>query len=147
MVNILTGVTIIIAIIIGVYLGRYSSKYLHGEDYKKADTPLNPTMSKKQGIIIFVIIPICIALLFVISYQRLSEKKFIDFVLFGFASVIPNMIFMFIMFYFYKEIFLAQYGGSYVLAIGYIFTLIVPFFIYFVFVSLVFFGWQIPFKF
>ncbi len=144
--KIITFISIVITIIC-VYLGYRLGKYARAKDDSKVDTPLSQLFSKRMSIIIFGIMPIFIALVFVILYNKLSEIKFTDFIIYGIASAGLNLIIMFVIFYIYKEKFLAQLGGSYVIAIFYIFTTIFPFFIYFVLVSLVFSGWQIPFEF
>ncbi len=146
-ITLISIIIVVIATTIGGYLGHLLKKYFFGKDYKKAETPLNQIFSKKLNILIFAVIPIFIAILYVILYQRLPEKMFIDFIIYGFASAISNLIFMFIIFYFFKEEFLTQLGGNYMIAIVYFITLIIPFFIYFVLVSLVFSGWQVPFEF
>jgi len=145
---ILSVIIAVIAVIMGMYLGHSSKKFLFGQDYKKvkAETPLAQIFSREQKIII-LIIPFCIALIFVILYHWLSQQKFPDFLLYGFASTIPNLIFIFIMFYFKKKEFVKQSVGNYLIAIVYILTVIIPFFSYFVFISLVFSGCQVPFKF
>jgi hypothetical protein len=65
----------LIAVTIGGYLGHLLKKYFFGKDYKKAETPLSQLFSKRMSIIIFIIMPIFIALAFVILYQKLSEIK------------------------------------------------------------------------
>ncbi len=130
-----------------VYFGYRLGKYARGKDDSKVDTSLSQLFSKRMSIIIFVIMPISIALAFVILYQKLSEIKFTDFIIYGFTSSGLNLIIMFVIFYIYKERFVAQLGGSHTVAVVYIFTLFIPFFIYFVLISLVFSGWQVPFEF
>ena len=106
---------------------------------------MDQTFSKKQKLI-FVIITFCIALVFVILYYKLSEHKFLNYITYGLISIIANLIYIFIIFYFNKDKFIKALGGTYSIAIVYIFTLIVPFSIYFVIGSLILSGNQIPFE-
>ncbi len=142
-------IIILIINIIYAYIAYRVVKYIKNKYWPdlvlKADSPIDQAFSKKQKLLI-IGIPLFIAAFFVILYKNLSEQKFIDFVEYGFASVVPNFIFIFILFYIYKDKFLKELGGNYSVAIVYILTLVIPFFIYFVLISLLFSGWQIPFN-
>jgi hypothetical protein len=143
----LSIIIIVIAVIIGMYLGDFSRKFFVDEEYSKikAENPLVQILSKKHKIVI-LIIPFCVALTFLTLYNWFSRQKFSDFLLYGFASAISNLIIMFIMLYIHKEEFV-KISGNDLIAIVYVLTLIIPFFSYFVFISLVFSGCQVPFKF
>jgi len=146
MADIILSITLIV-IFSGFYYMLYyiaTNKYI--KEYKRSKVSfLGQTFSKKQKIII-IGIPLCTATVFAILYKNISEQKFIDFIKYGLASVVPNLIFIFILFYIYKDKFLKELGGYYSVAIFYILSLIIPFLTYFVLISLLFSGCQIPFK-
>jgi len=143
----LTAIFGLFAVIIGFYLSRILKKHVFGKEYKglKAGSALGQALSKKQKKFI-IIAPLCVSLVFVIVYNKLSEQSFLDFIKYGLASVIPNLIFISFIFYADRDKLLKEVGGNYSIVIVYLLSLIIPFFIFFVVIALIFAGGQIPFK-
>ncbi len=147
----LSIIIIIFCNIIAAYFAYHLVKYI-GNKYwtnsivaSRSDAPNKGIISKKHKLII-ILVPFGIASIFAIIYLALSEKKFYDFIIYGSISAIVNLIIMFIIFNLYKDVFIQQWGGNYSIAVVYIFTLLIPFFIFFVFVSQLFSGHFIPFE-
>jgi uncharacterized membrane protein YfcA len=104
--NIVSLITGIIAVI-GIYLGIRLARYIKSWDKKKtiSDGQTDQILLKKRKILAGIVIgiPLGVALFFVILYHIMSDKKFGEFMLYGFISVIVNLILAFIFFYFNKD--------------------------------------------
>jgi F0F1-type ATP synthase assembly protein I len=143
----LTAILVLFAMVIGFYLSRLFKRYTFGKEYQesKAGSALGQALSKKQKQFI-IIVPLCISLVFVILYYELSEQSLIDFITYGLISTIPNLILISIFYYINRDKLIRELGGNYLIVNVYLLSLIIPFFIYFVIISLFFFSFQIPFK-
>ncbi len=147
MTDILLYILVLVSIIIGFYLSRALSKHIYGKDYNKQKiSPISNQLkifSKTQRMII-IGIPICVALVCAILFRLISNNKISDFIFFGSISVIVNLILIFFLILMYKEKFIKPLGG-YSIAITYIFTLLVPFTIYYILLSLILSRFKMPF--
>ena len=101
-------------------------------------------LSKVQRLLL-ILIPIGISLIFVIIYQVTTSHALKDYIYFGSISVIVNLAFIFILVFLNIDDFLEAYGGYAGVIIGNL-TLIIPFFIYYIMISLVLAGFRFPFN-
>ena len=83
---------------------------------------------------------------FVILYYAISEQKLLDFIKYGFASAVSSIIVISIYCYINRDKFLKQSEVSYLIVALYILSLIIPYSIYFVFISFILSDFKIPFK-
>ena len=143
----LTAILVLFAMVIGFYLSRLFKRYTFGKEYQesKAGSALGQALSKKQKQFI-IIAPLCISLIFVILYFEFSEQNVLDFVKYGLISTLPNLILISLFYYVNRDKLLKGLGGNYLIINVYLLSLIIPFFIYFVIIALIFAGFQIPFK-
>jgi O-antigen/teichoic acid export membrane protein len=96
----------------------------------------------------FIGIPFVVSLLFVLGFRFISSRSFISYSIYGFISSLTNtsMVFLYIFLnkkYRKQEI---QFYNSYIIAIFVHLTLIVPFLIYFILVSIIISGFRFPFN-
>ena len=89
--------------------------------------------------------PILVALIFVILYRILSDQQLNAYLGFGLLSVLVNLIFVSSVAYSNFKVFLLSYGGYSALILS-LLVLSIPYSIYFVLISFIVAGFNMPFQ-
>ena len=103
------------------------------------------TKRERMGVIY---LPFVVSFLFVLGFRFISRRSFISYSLYGLISSLTNTTILFLYIFMNKKNrnHVVQHYGNYTIAITAHLTVIVPFIIYFILISIIISGFRFPFN-
>lgn len=110
-----------------------------------ADSSGPLTTSEKIGV---VCLPFVVSFLFILGFRFISSRNFISYSLYGLASSLTNTTILFLFVFLNKKNRdnVVQQFGKYTIAVIVYLTVIVPFVIFFILISIIISGFRFPFN-